>query len=441
VSSGEPHAAAQGAAARAADAAAAPGGVSLALAHAALRRRHPSARAFWIYDLDAFGARSRRFLGALAPLRPLAAFALKANALPALLERATSLELGADAVSLGELWLARAAGFAPERTILNGNGRTPEEAAWAAREGIRAVNADAVEELDLLQRAADAAGRTLRVALRVNPGFGAGAHPHVVTGDDEAKFGVSPAEALAAWAARGRWPRLALEGLHVHVGCQLLDAEPLDQAAAFAIGLVGEAARRGAAMRWVNLGGGFGIDYDGSGREFPLEAWAGRLAERAAGLGLEWIVEPGRWMVGPVGALVAEVLAVKARDGRRFVTIAAGMNDLLRPALYGARHRVMPVSPRPGPWAPADVVGPVCESADTFATGTPLPPLEPGDLLAILDAGAYGASMASTYNGRGRLAELVAEGGRLVLAREPEGPETLAARAVRVPLEGETGAG
>jgi diaminopimelate decarboxylase len=409
-------------------------GVALADAHAALARRHPDARAFWIYDLDAFEARARRLLGALAPLAPLAAYALKANALPALLERAAAVGLGADAVSRGELWLARAAGFDPGVVVLNGNGRTPEEAAWAAREGIRAVNADGIGELDLLQRAADEAGRTLRVALRVNPGFGAGAHPHVVTGDDDAKFGVSAGDALSAWEARERWPRLAIEGVHVHVGSQLLDPRPLDRAAEFAIGLAEEARRRGAAVTWIDLGGGFGIDYAG-GPGFPIEDWARGLIARAAPLGMGWIVEPGRWLAGPVGTLVAEVLSVKEREGRRFVTLAAGMNDLLRPALYGARHRIVPLAPRPGPATPADVVGPVCESADTFASGRVLAPLERGDLVAILDAGAYGASMASTYNGRGRLAELVASGGRLALAREPEGPESLPGLAANVPLD------
>jgi len=412
----------------------APGGVDLAAAHAALVRRHPGTRAFWIYDLDAFAARARAFRDAVAPLDPLVALALKANALPALLERAAACGLGADAVSLGELWLARAAGFAAGRTVLNGNGRTPEEAAWAAREGLFAVNADAVEELDLLERAAREAGRALRVALRVNPGIGAGGHPHVTTGDEEAKFGVAPAEALAAWASRSRWPSLALEGLHVHVGSQLLDPGPLERAAEVALALADESARRGAPLGWIDLGGGFGVDYAGAGRDFPLAAWGERLVERARGRGLTWVFEPGRWLTAPVGVLVAEVLAVKARDGRRFVTLAAGMNDLLRPALYGARHRIVPVRPRPGPLSPADVVGPVCESADVFAGALPLPPLAPGDLLAVLDAGAYGASMASTYNGRGRLAELVAEGGRAWIAAVPEPPEALAARAVREPL-------
>lgn len=395
---------------------------------AALRSLEPHARACWFYDLDALVERAERFRRAFAELEPLTAYALKANALPALLESLCASGIGAEAGSLGELELAAAAGYPPASCVLNGNGRTPEEADWAASHGVHSVNADHIEELDLLERAAARAGRPLRVALRVNPGIEAGVHPYVATGHGEAKFGVSPEDALEAWAARARWPHLALDGIHVHVGSQLLEADPLERAAALALELAEAAARRGAALGLVNLGGGFGIDYAGSGADFPLEAHARSLAGRARGLGLDWVLEPGRWLVAPVGALVSEVLWVKRRDGRRFVVLAAGLNDLIRPALYGARHRAVPLAPRAGPVEPAYLVGPVCESADVFAEDVPLPPLEPGDELAILDAGAYGASMSSNYNGRGRLAEIVQRGGQRFRARAGEVPADLLAR-------------
>ena len=181
------------------------------------------------------------------------------------------------------------------------------------------------------------------------------------------------------------------------------------------------------------------MDYEGR-TEFPLEDWAARLrgrVARAEGAGaLEWVLEPGRWLVAPVGVLLAEVLWVKRRDGQRFVVLAAGMNDLIRPALYGARHRIEPVRSRAGAPESAMVVGPVCESADVFGAEVPLPPLEPGDVVAIRDAGAYGAAMASNYNGRGRLAELVLSRGRLARARAGEAAVDLAARATRDPLDG-----
>jgi diaminopimelate decarboxylase len=404
------------------------GGVRLDTALAALRRIEPGARACWIYDVGEVERRARRFRQAFEGLRPLAAYALKANPLPELLETIRSAGLGAEAGSLGELEIAQACGFAPESRVLNGNGRSADEARWVAERGVHSVNADHVGELDLLEREAARAGRTVRVALRVNPDVATPNHPHIATGHAEAKFGVGPTDALAAWTARERWPHLLLDGVHVHVGSQLLTAEPLEQAASTALELADEAARRGAPLGLVNLGGGFGVDYSGAGHEFPLERYAGWIDERARGRGLTWVLEPGRWLVATAGALVCEVLAVKQRGRQRFVVLSAGLNDLLRPALYGARHRIVALAPRAGAAQPADVVGPVCESADGFATAVPLPPLEPGDPIAILDTGAYGAVMSSNYNGRGRLAELVARDGTLTRVRFGERPLDLLAR-------------
>ena len=399
------------------------GGVPLSAVLPALRALEPSAHACWLYDLDAFEARARRFLAAFAELEPAVAYALKANALPALLERARALRLLAEAGSIGELEIARAAGYAPGAMVLNGNGRTAEEADWAARRGVALVNADHLGELDLLDRAAAGAKARLRVALRINPAIRTRGHRYVATGGPDAKFGVAPREALAAWAARARWPNLVLDALHVHVGSQLTDLTPLESALEVALELAGESASRGAPLKLVNLGGGFGVSYGGDA-EFPIERWSAHVAKRVRGTPYRWMFEPGRWLIAPAGVLLAEVLAVKMRGGRRFVVLAAGMNDLIRPALYGAVHRTAPLAPRAGRRSAATLVGPVCESADVFGHAT-LPPLEPGDVMAILDAGAYGASMSSNYNGRGRLAELVAAGGRLVRARAGERPADL----------------
>lgn len=406
------------------------GGIALTDALARLRRLEPQARAFWIYDLDALRARAARLLAAFAPQGVHVAYALKANGCPALVRIAREAGLHADAGSLGELMLAAACGYDAQRLTLSGNGRTLEEAAWVCAHGVSAVSADHVGELDLLQAASAASGGApLRVALRVNPGIATPGHRHVATGGHDAKFGVSADEALAAWAARARWPHLRLDGLHLHVGSQLLDPAPLAAAARAALELAAESAQRGAPLGFVNLGGGFGVDYESGAREFPLESWAAQLAALGAGSKLEWRIEPGRWLVAPVGTLVAEVLWEKRRteggEERRFVVLAAGMNDLIRPALYGAVHRAMPVLPRAGELTRAAVVGPVCESGDTFEEGAMLPPLERGDLVALLDAGAYGAAMSSNYNGRGRLAELVVERGVLRRARAGEAPEAL----------------
>ena len=407
------------------------GGVPLDRALAALRKVEPSASACWIYDLDQVEARAARFKAAFSPLGVQVGYALKANALPAILKRMRTAGLGAEAGSLGELHAASRAGFTATERVLNGNGRTEQEAEFAAREGVHSVNADHIAELDLLQAHAAGAGTTLRVALRVNPGIDTHGHAYVATGHDAAKFGVAPDEALEAWAARARWPALRLDGVHLHVGSQLLDPGPLEQAAETARELAAESARRGAPLGLVNLGGGFGVDYSAAAAEFPLEAYASRLARKMAALEVEWVMEPGRWLVASAGVLLAEVLWVKRRGsagGRRFVVLAAGMNDLIRPALYGAHHRIVPVRPRPGAAEPATVVGPVCESADVFEREILLPPLERGDLVAILDAGAYGAVMSSNYNGRGRLAELTVSGGRVSRARAGESAEALGGR-------------
>lgn len=403
------------------------GGVSLAAVLPALRRLEPAARACWVYDLDAFDARARRMRTAFAPVGALVAQAVKANALPALLERGLGLGLAAEGGSLGELTIAERLGFAAERRILNGNGRTPEEAAWVARHGVHSVNADHLDELDLLERAAAQANARVRVALRINPAIDIGGHPYIATGGDEAKFGVAPGEALEAWAARARWPHLALDGLHLHVGSQLLSDESPRRAVEFALQLAAASAARGAPLGLVNLGGGFGVDYAGAA-EFPLERYAEWLAGRARDAQVEWVVEPGRWLVAPVGVLLAEVLAVKRRAGRRFVVLAAGMNDLIRPALYGASHRIVPLAVRSSERSVATIVGPVCESSDVFERDVEWPEVAVGDVVAILDAGAYGAAMSSNYNGRPRLAELVAGGGALRRARAGETPDALLER-------------
>lgn len=405
------------------------GGLPLDRLFKAVRTREPLAEAFYAYDLDLVAQRARTFQRAMSGVDAFAAYALKANGLPHLLEHLNALEFGADAGSLGELVLAEAAGFPGARTVLNGNARSQAEAEHAAARGLRHVNVDLPEELDLLERAAVARAQApLRVALRVNPGIDTPGHRYIATGDDAAKFGMAPAEALEAWTRAARWPHLRVDGLHLHVGSQILDPAPLWRALEEAMALVDAAAVRGARVGLVNAGGGMGIDYEGQGRAFPLDAYASRIRDADAGRGLEWTFEPGRWLVAHAGVLVSRVQWVKTRGARRFVVLGAGMNDFLRPALYSAHHRIVPVRARAGVWTPAVVAGPVCESGDVFARDVPLPPLERGDLVAILDTGAYGAAMASNYNGRGRLAEIIVKDGRAVLARAAETPADLAAR-------------
>ena len=393
----------------------------LTRAHAALNAKHPGTRAFWLHDLDHVRARAAHLKRYLNPLRPRIHYALKANGLPALVRALRETGLGADAGSLGELELARSCGFPSGARTLSGNGRTPEEAAWAARHGVECVSADHPGELALLEQEAARANVRMSVALRVNPGIVAGGHPHIETGHATTKFGMSVRQALEAWRASAHWPHLELDGVHLHVGSQVDGIKPFVDAATLALELVAAAKASGHAIASVNLGGGFSVDYGGTTRDLDLGALASALAALPGAAHVRWCFEPGRWLVAAAGTLVAEVLWDKHRDEedgtRRFVVLAAGMNDLLRPALYGARHRIVPLSPREGDATPADVVGPVCESSDRFAAGVSLPPLMTGDLVALLDAGAYGSVMSSAYNGRPTLPEVVHEGGRLRLAR------------------------
>jgi diaminopimelate decarboxylase len=379
----------------------------------------------------------------LKPLAPRISYALKANGLPAIARLLHEAGLGADAGSLGELELARACGFPAGARTLSGNGRTPEEARWVARHGVEAVSADAPQELDLLEAEMARAGVRLKTALRVNPGIVAGGHRGIETGHSATKFGMSTHQAMAAWRARARWPHLELDGVHVHVGSQVAGVEPFLSAARVSLELVDACAREGHALSAVNLGGGFAVDYTGEGREPDLAGIAAGIRALPGAARVRWCFEPGRWLVAHAGTLVAEVLWDKRRDDgleqggeHRFVVLAAGMNDLLRPALYGARHLIEPLTQREGVVSAADVVGPVCESSDRFAEGVPLPPLETGDLVAIRDVGAYGAVMSSTYNGRGRLAEVVHERGALKLARAAETAGPGARDAGETALEG-----
>jgi diaminopimelate decarboxylase len=409
----------------------------LTRAHAALNAKHPGSRAFWFYDLDHVRARAAHLKHHLNPLRPRIHYALKANGLPALIRALREAGLGADAGSLGELELARACGFPSGARTLSGNGRTPEEAAWAARHGVECVSADHPGELELLEQEAARANVVLNVALRVNPGIVAGGHPHIETGHATTKFGMSVRQALDAWRASPRWPHLELDGVHVHVGSQVEGIEPFVDAATLALELVAACRNAGHSLASVNLGGGFAVDYGGTTRDLDAAALAVALAALPGAAHVKWCFEPGRWLVAAAGTLVAEVLWDKHRDEedgmRRFVVLAAGMNDLLRPALYGARHRIVPLAPRAGEASPADVVGPVCESSDRFAAGVSLPPLATGDLVALLDAGAYGEVMSSSYNGRRPLAEVVHDGGQLLLV-SPPGPRAGPAPAEPIAL-------
>ena len=370
----------------------------------------------YVYSADAIEAAYREFEAALAPAR--ICYAMKANGNLAVLRMLAGLGAGADVVSEGELRRALAAGIAPEKIVFSGVGKTDAEMEAALRSGILQINCESASEVRSLSRIAARLGLTASVALRINPDVDAGTLDQISTGRKTDKFGVAWTEAPALFHEAAGLPGLSMEGIAVHIGSQLGDLDPYRRA----FGRVAELARMleadGIAIRRLDLGGGFGIRYRDE-TPLPLAGYARVVEEQVGGLGCELVVEPGRRLVGPAGVLLARVVAVKETPARRFVIVDAGMNDLVRPMMYGAWHDILPLAapPEGAEYRPADVVGPVCETTDKFADERLLPPLEAGDLVAFCEAGAYGAVMASTYNGRPLVPEVLVRGSRFDVVR------------------------
>lgn len=384
----------------------------------------------YVYSADAVEAAYREFEAALAPAR--ICYAMKANGNLAVLRLLAGLGAGADVVSEGEFRRALAAGIAPERIVFSGVGKTEAEMEAALASGILQINAESAPEVRSLSRIADRLGRTASVALRINPDVDAGTLDQISTGRKTDKFGVAWTEAPALFREAAGLPGLSMEGIAVHIGSQLGDLGPYRRAFRRVADLVRTLRAEGARIRRLDLGGGFGIRYRDE-TPLPLAGYAALVREEIAGLGCELVVEPGRRLVGPAGVLLARVVAVKETPARRFVIVDAGMNDLVRPMIYGAWHDILPLDAPPAgaDYLPADVVGPVCETTDKFAEQRLLPPLAAGDLVAFCEAGAYGAVMASTYNGRPLVPEVLVWGGRFDVVRaRPTFEESLALESV-----------
>ena len=355
----------------------------------------------YVYSAPAIRERVRRFRDAFGAWPHAVHYALKANSNLAVVEVVRSAGGLADANSGGEIEVALRAGFAPGDIVFTGVGKTPAEIDRAVGLGVKAINAESAGELERIAAAARRRGVAAPVALRVNPDVAADSHPHVSTGLSRHKFGVAIGDARAIVRDAVRRGGLRFVGLHVHVGSQMLGLGPLRQAAEAVAALARELADDGLALRHLDLGGGLGIAYEGDGGEQPppVDAYAAALVEAVRPSGLALIVEPGRAVVGPAGVLVASVVDVKPRAGGAwFVVLDAGMSELMRPALYGAYHRIALVEEHEAEVVACDVVGPICESSDVFGVGRRLPLPEVGARVAVFDAGAYGSAMASNYN-------------------------------------------
>jgi diaminopimelate decarboxylase len=382
---------------------------------------------FYVYDPRAALARYRALSAAFAGVSHLHCVALKANSQPALLRPLFSEGAGAEVVSGAELALALALGVPAPRIVFSGVAKTDRELASGIEAGVLLILVESATELRLLNELAGEAGRKARVALRLNPDIDAKTHPHISTGMATAKFGIDPEEALVLYRRHREFPNLDFAGIHSHIGSQITDLEPLAENARSLSSLVRELGESGAPIRYLDVGGGLGISYRGESTP-ALEAYAEGVMRPLDALGVTLLTEPGRVLFGPVGALVARVLYVKRVHGREFVVLDAGLNDLLRPALYGAYHRIVPLARREREIRTFDVAGAVCESSDVFARERELPAPERGEHLAILDAGAYGFAMSSNYNLRPRPAEVVVGNGSFRVVREAESVDSLVSR-------------
>ncbi len=375
----------------------------------------------YVYDAGVIEAAYRRIESAFAGVDLLLAYSVKANSNLEILKRLRALGAGADIVSQGELHRCLAAGFSPSDVVFAGVGKTEVEMEAALEAGILAFNVESAEELQALGRVAERLGRTAPVALRVNPDIVADTpHEYTRTGDGASKFGIPVDRVLDLYRWAADQPSLEVRGIDVHIGSQILDPEPYTRALAQVLDLAAEVRAEGIDLDFVDLGGGFGVGYEGEDG-LSVEGLAAIVVPRVAETGLRLILEPGRFIVGQAGILVTKVLYVKHSGSKTFVVTDGGMTELIRPSHYQGFHRIEPVISREeAAREVVDVVGPICETGDFLARDRVLQMPAQGDLLAVHTAGAYGFVMASNYNSRRRPAEVVVNGTEVTLARRRE---------------------
>jgi diaminopimelate decarboxylase len=376
---------------------------------------------FYCYSSAAIEQRFEAFHDAFAGQNAHVFYAMKANSNQAVLTTLARLGAGMDVVSEGELRRARAAGVPGERIIFSGVGKTLAEMNLGLQENILCFNVESEPELDALSRAAKSRAAVAPIAIRVNPDIDARTHAKIATGKSENKFGVPISRARDVYAYAATLPGLSIRGVAMHIGSQIIDLEPFDDAFALLADFVRVLRADGRRIEHVDLGGGLGISYrtDNNPPPFP-EQYARIVARHTAALDCKVMLEPGRVVVGNAGLLVASVIYLKKGENKRFVIVDAAMNDLVRPTLYDAHHDILPVNaPAPGAegLTRSDVVGPVCESGDYLALDRDLPELAAGDLIAIMSAGAYGAVQAGTYNTRLLIPEVLVKGSEYAVVR------------------------
>ncbi|MCB1561780.1 MAG: diaminopimelate decarboxylase [Xanthomonadales bacterium] len=394
-------------------------GVSLT----ALAARIPTP--FFAYSGSAISRRIEELKRALHGLDASIHFAVKANGNLAILRRIGEAGLGADIVSAGELQRCLRAGIPAARVVFSGVGKTADEMVAALRCGVSRFNVESHEELALLHAVAARAGVTAHASVRINPDVDARTHEKISTGRAENKFGVSVDEARRWFEDAASLPHLRLDGVHVHIGSQLLDLEPITLALRHLSGFVNALLAAGHRIECINVGGGLGVAYRDDQRPPAIADYVASIRQALGGFEGRIQLEPGRWLLADAGVLVSRVVRIKCGEQRRFLVLDAAMNDLMRPALYDAWHRITPLVPEDRQMMTCDVVGPVCETGDTFARDRQLPECRAEELVRIGSAGAYAASMSSTYNTRPLAAEVLLERGRYAIVRRRQSLDEL----------------
>lgn len=380
----------------------------------------------YIYSQKAILSRFAEYKNALNGIPSQVCFAVKANSNLGVLSLLVRAGAGFDIVSGGELYRVLAAGADPASVVFSGVGKTEEEIRFALEKGIHSFNCESEWELEQISRIAVSLGRTASVAIRVNPDVNAVTHPYISTGLREHKFGIDMNEAERIYAHALKLDGIRPESVSCHIGSQLLDAGPLLEAADKVIALVERLRRQGIAIRSLDLGGGIGVRYRPSDNAIRIDQFISHLCPKIESLGLTLMLEPGRSIIAEAGILLCRVLLTKQNGQKTFIVTDAGMNDLIRPSLYGAHHEIIPVrESKDQKQIEADIVGPVCETGDFFARHRPIGEVRPGDLLAIQTAGAYGFVLSSNYNSRPRACELLVSNNRIQVIRQRETYEDL----------------
>ncbi len=382
---------------------------------------------FYLYSKGRLLHNFRRISGALQGIDSLVCYALKANSNPSILSLLAEVGAGADVVSRGEVHWALKSGFASDKIFYAGVGKTDSDIRYALEQNIGAFHVESGQELGIISRIASELGKTARVGIRVNPDVDIHGHPYIATGKAQDKFGIALSEVRSLVSQFEQLHSLRLVGLHCHLGSQVQEATPYVAAIRALADLKTDLPERGATLEYVDIGGGFGVDY-----QHPLEDDGGtpsrilaEIAPELKQLNCRILIEPGRSIVASAGVLVSRVLYRKETRGKQFLIVDAGMNDLIRPSLYQAYHAIIPVQASSKRMAKMDVVGPICESGDFMGKDRQLPELERDDLIAVMTAGAYGFSLSSNYNSRPRPAEILVDGDSWRIIRERESLDDL----------------